>query len=170
LVHVEPSVPSTRWRLSDEGRNAARHLGRVLARRTPPPRTVTASSETKARETATELASVLGDPEVRVDDRLDEVNRPWTDDATVYRRTALAWLSGDHPDGWETPVAVLTRVSGALNELVPDSIAVTHGLALTLWLASVLPGEVYPRSFWSDLAMPDAWMIDTNQQTLVRTG
>ena len=40
-----------------------------------------------------------------------------------------------------------------------DAVYVTHGTALSLYLASVVP-NLDPFGFWTGLQSPDAWLID----------
>ncbi len=117
-VVVDPSVPSTEWRLSEEGRAAARSLifdvGADGALTSPEP---------KAAETA-ELAR-LG---ARVDERLREVERPWSDDyVTEVRR----WFDGEELPGWERREDALERLHAALDGFA--GVAVSHGLAISLY-------------------------------------
>jgi broad specificity phosphatase PhoE len=57
---IEEGVPQSRWRLSQQGREAARVLGGHLQAFDAP--TIWSSTERKALETAEVLASVLGRP------------------------------------------------------------------------------------------------------------
>jgi broad specificity phosphatase PhoE len=116
-VVVDPAVPSSEWRLSEEGREAARSL--VLPRRE-----ARTSPEPKARETA-ELAGL----DALVDERLREVGRPWSDD---YVAQVERWFAGEEPDGWEPRNDALARLRAALDGF--DGVAVSHGLAISLYV------------------------------------
>jgi broad specificity phosphatase PhoE len=115
-VVVDPEAPSREWPLSDEGRRAAAALEL-------PCRPALTSPEPKARETAA-LAGL--DP--RVDDRLREVERPWSD---AYVALVERYLDGDDVPGWEPRAAALARMRAALDGF--DGVAVSHGLVISLF-------------------------------------
>jgi len=116
-VVVDPAVPASEWRLSDEGRAAARSLmlvGDAGAVTSPEP---------KAAETA-----ALAGLEARVDERLREVARPWSGDyVTEVRR----WFAGVELPGWERREDALERLHAALDGFT--GVAVSHGLAISLY-------------------------------------
>jgi broad specificity phosphatase PhoE len=113
---VDPAVQSSEWRLSAEGREAARLL--VL-----PAGAALTSPEPKARDTA-ELAGLAA----VVDDRLREVSRPWSDD---YVGEVQRWFAGEEPEGWERREDAIARLRAALDGF--DGVAVSHGLAISLY-------------------------------------
>jgi broad specificity phosphatase PhoE len=115
-VVVDPAVPSSDWRLSEEGREAAR----LLALPRGPALT---SPEPKAMQTA-ELAGL----DAVVDERLHEVARRWSDD---YVAQVERWFAGGEPDGWERRADALARLRAALDGF--DGVAVSHGLAISLY-------------------------------------
>jgi broad specificity phosphatase PhoE len=115
-VVIDPSKPSHEWPLSEAGRSAARAL--VL-----PVGLALTSSEAKARETA-ELARL----DAVVDERLGEVQRPWSDD---YQRLVERYLGGEDLVDWEPRVSALARLRAVLDGF--DGVAVTHGLAISLY-------------------------------------
>lgn len=114
-VDVDPASPSSEWRLSDEGRVAARALALAGPALTSP--------EPKAVETAG-----LAGLDARVDDRLREVARPWSDD---YVGDVRRWFGGEELPGWERRGDALARLRAALDGF--DGIAVSHGLAISLY-------------------------------------
>jgi broad specificity phosphatase PhoE len=119
LTVVDPATPSEDWVLSEKGRRAAAALDL-------PALPVLTSPEPKASVTA-ELAGWDATP----DDRLREVTRPFHgDDYADYVRR---YLAGDEPDGWEPRAHALERLHDALHGF--DGIAVTHGLAISLYCA-----------------------------------
>ncbi|NUR76182.1 MAG: histidine phosphatase family protein [Thermoleophilia bacterium] len=115
-VVIDPAVPSSDWRLSPEGREAARALEL-------PGGSALTSPEPKAAETA-ELAGL----DAVVDRRLREVARPWSDD---YVADVERWFAGDEPVGWEPRSEALARLRDALDGF--DGVAVSHGLAISLY-------------------------------------
>jgi broad specificity phosphatase PhoE len=136
-------VPSEHWRLGDEGRAAARELAQRLAGELR----IVSSSEPKALETAEELIAVRGGS-VTVDERLGEVRRPPRWDGGYYDR-ARRYVGGEPVDGWEPLAEIVERFAAAARGA---EVVVTHGLAMTLYLAADDPVR-----FWDELAFPDAW-------------
>jgi broad specificity phosphatase PhoE len=131
---VDPEVPASQWELAAGARAAARVLGALAG-----PGYYVASNEPKALQTAQEIAS--GRP-VAVEPGFSEVQRPggWAAD---YQQQARSYLEGAVPDGWEPPAQVVARFGAAVARHTQIAtarrqvlIAGTHGLAVTLWLAS----------------------------------
>ena len=118
MTIVEPDVPSHEWRLSEQGRQAAAALEL-------PPLRVVSSSEPKALDTA-----ALAGWDAVPDDRLREVTRPFAGDGT-YEERVRRYLAGEELEGWEPRAHALERLRAALDGF--DGIAVTHGLAITLY-------------------------------------
>jgi broad specificity phosphatase PhoE len=129
-VVVDRAVPSSEWRLSQAGRDAARALAL-------PAGPALTSPEPKATETA-ELAGLTA----LVDVRLRELSRPWSDD---YVAEVARWFAGEDPAGWERRDEALARLRGALDGF--DGVAVSHGLAISLY-AGLSFGE------WRSLPFP----------------
>jgi broad specificity phosphatase PhoE len=117
MTVIDPTTPSAEWVLSDDGRRAAAALDL-------PPLPVLTSSEPKAIATA-ELAGWDAQP----DDRLREVTRPFHGDD--YEEYVRRYLAGEEPDGWEPRAHALERLHAVLDGF--DGIAVSHGLAITLY-------------------------------------
>jgi broad specificity phosphatase PhoE len=132
------------WHLGPEGRAAARALAARLDRQ---PRVVT-SHEVKARETAEEIVVARGGT-LALDRRLGEVARPLAPDGETDRALARRYLGGEALDGWEPHAEVVARFAAAATDA---EVVVTHGLAMTLYLA---PSD--PVRFWEELTFPDAW-------------
>jgi len=172
-VRADPSQPADQWSITDDGRAASRALGETIRRAHPTLRTIAASSETKAVETATALKERLqvagSGVEVAVDHRLREVGRPWTDDHGAYKALVARYLAGEEPTGWEPRDAVVERLSAALHDLTNDgpALAVSHGIAMTVWLASVTT-DLDAIGFWTGLRFPDAWVVQRDEGTLQR--
>jgi broad specificity phosphatase PhoE len=115
-VVVDPATRSHHWPLSEAGRAAARAL--VL-----PKGPALTSPEPKAQETAA-LARI----DAVVDERLREVERPWSDH---YHELVERYLGGERLAGWEPRAVVLARLGAALDGF--DGVAVSHGLAISLF-------------------------------------
>lgn len=157
----DPDEDPTRWHLDDDGRRAA---ARLADRLEVAPRlgVLVSSTEPKALETA----AVVGErwqAEVRPDDRLREVMRPWV--GAGYRRVAHRYLRGELPEGWEPHEAAAARSTAAVEEARRDAagapvVVVSHGLVLALHLGAQLGPGFDREGFWSCLAFPDAWGLD----------
>ena len=145
MPEVVPGVAPHLWELGPEGRAAARDLaGRLEGVR------VVTSDEPKALQTAEEIAAAHG-AELVVDPRLREAARPAAWDQ-AYHETARRYLAGEALEGWEPHADVVERFGAAAR----GDIVVTHGLALTLWLA--VRGWVGESvEFWEALTFPDAY-------------
>jgi broad specificity phosphatase PhoE len=156
-----PDVPPADWELGDEGRRGAQSLGDVL----PPHVRLIASNEPKAQQTLQPLGHVLPDARFREVER----DEPYDGD---FRARHRAFVNGaDHP-GWEPRTKVLDRFGHAAwywwNQSWSDPVAIaSHGMAMTVWLASVLP-IADPAGFWADLRLPDVLAVDLELRTVRR--
>ncbi len=98
-------------------------------------RRLVTSPEEKARATATVLAVVLG-VSVVTDDRLREVQRPWTDGN--FADVVACYLHGDLIEGWEPVEQVVSRLETFLASRPSDGPigVVTHRTAMTCLLGA----------------------------------
>ncbi len=134
----------------------------------PPPVSVVTSEERKAVETAEAVCGALGLDPADVCADLREVERPWTDGD--YRAVAREYLRTGAAPGWEARDDVLRRLSNALaRHWRPEgtTIAVGHGLAMSVWAANAVAGIDAVR-FWENLTFPDAWLFVEDGATLQR--
>ena len=158
IRHAEPQVerdrPPAEWHLTSQGRKLSYELGSCLTARGL--RQLFTSPEEKAIATATVVAEVLG-VSVIADDRLREVQRPWTD--SNFADAVARYLQGERLEGWEPFEEVVSRLKACLvshSEEGPVGL-VTHGTAMSCLLDSL---DLADRdNFWSDLTMPDAWAL-----------
>ncbi len=164
---VEPAVSSELWQLGNEGRSAAKALRPRLAQ----PAYLVASDEPKAIQTLQELASRL---DVATDPGFREVRRPhaWSAD---YASLARAYVEGLRHDGWEDHADVVGRFAAAVARHATIAAARrhplvigTHGLAPTVWLASIMPLDPSPATFWERLTFPDLIDVDLIGRTATR--
>jgi broad specificity phosphatase PhoE len=167
--HAEPLVsmaaPRSEWSLTDAGHRAASELGVHLRARWAD-RTVAASTEIKAIETAGAIASP-STPVLTIAD-LGEVASPWFTNREDHRAATVRYLDGDALDGWEPASAAVTRFGAALESLAGDTaIVVSHGTVMSLWLRSVDP-DIDAVAFWHQLTLPDAWFVDLRRGTVDR--
>jgi broad specificity phosphatase PhoE len=156
--HSEPlrdaATASELWQLSDEGRARCTALAARLAPFAP--RRLVSSPEPKAHETAELIAPALG-LAVELDDRLRE----------TARRT-VGWLPREELDarirdlfarpneivfGEESAASALARFEAALAKLPADSVVVTHGTILSLYVAARTDRNAY--ELWRSLLLPD---------------
>ncbi|MFC4066661.1 histidine phosphatase family protein [Actinoplanes subglobosus] len=165
MPHIEPDVPAEHWHLGAEGLTAARRL----APRIPANAYLVASTEPKAQET---LRQVTTASPVRADSSFAEVRRPheWSD-PDVYRATAQAYVQGAPMDGWERHADAVARFdagvahhAGLAFPAGQTLVIGTHGLAVTLWLASRFP--LRPGYFWARLRLPDLIDVDLSTGTV----
>ncbi len=162
LPEIERGTASKLWGLSDSSREDCVLMAHALPKDLAP--IILCSDERKARETAEVLALRLG-LQVNADDRLAEVDRPqvWDRD---YREVAASYLAGAPEPGWEARESVMARFSAgvaAAREAAGerDVAIVSHGMAMSLWAASVTSIDV--AAWWRELTLPDAWRIDFEQ-------
>jgi broad specificity phosphatase PhoE len=167
MPHVQQDVPSDQWQLGDEGRRRARLLRPQLVVSAY----FVASDEPKAVQTLQELADDL---DVVTDRRFREVRRPsmWSDS---YRSMARAYVEGDRREGWEDHAQVAQRFAAAVAHHASLASAAgrtlvvgTHGLAATVWLASVVRLDPDPAQFWERLEFPDLIDVDRKNGTAAR--
>lgn len=167
MPDLEPEVPAERWRLGCGGRAAARSLGPLM----PGPAYYAASDEPKAVQTAQEIAGRL---DVAIDPRFAEVRRRhvWSDE---YRTLARAYVEGVRHDGWEPHAQVIDRFAAGVGHHAALAAArgcalviYTHGMALTVWLASRIPLDPSPARFWEALRFPDVVDVDLTAKTARR--
>ena len=159
----DPATPADAWPLTPEGREATARLASSLAGLAPPLSVVT-SSERKAVETAATLCTALGLGPARVAHELREVQRPWT--AGDYHAAARTYLRSGSTPGWEPGADVLRRLSRGLAEhRSPEgtTIAVGHGLAISIWAADITEG-LDSVEFWDNLTFPDAWLFTEDRR------
>ena len=151
---VEPDRPPSDWQLSSRGKELSHVLGACLS--TCGLRRIVTSPEEKARATASAVADVLG-LNVITDDRLREVQRPWTEGNFVDAVTR--YLQGNLIEGWEPIEQVVSRIVDSLVGHSGDGPigVVTHGTAMACLVGAKAPAS--RALFWFDLTMPDAWAL-----------
>ena len=178
MPEVIRGVSSKLWRLSDGSREHCVLLADALSGELASP--VISSGRPKVDDTAAVLALRRG-LAVQTDERVAEVDQGsvWYDGD--YRGRAADYLDGIDMPGWEARELVARRFAAAVNERLAepgaaDLVVVNHGLAMSLYLASLLPEVVVDNrrdafhlvQFWQDLTFPDAWRLDLEQNTLTR--
>ena len=155
---IQPDTPASAWRLSALGRERSKLLSARLQCFTPG--VVWSSREPKAVETAEIVAASFGVP-VEVADGLEEHHRdnvPFYPAASDFDAAVERFF--DNPDrlvlGSETAEQARDRMSAAIDSVVDaghtDTIVVTHGTVMTLYVASVEDAD--PMRFWRRLGLP----------------
>ncbi len=153
-----------RWALADDGIDDARRLGLVLHDVVADGAvTVVCSTERKAIETA----EALGVGDVQHDERLREVERPWYDVEQSFDVAVRHYLTGVPIAGWEPLDGAVARFGFAVPDFDDTCIVVSHGTVMSAWLGRQLP-DLDAASFWGQLRMPDAWLVDLNTESVQR--
>ena len=155
---ISPDRPASSWRLGDAGRRRSELLASRLLGLNPS--TLWSSEEPKAVETAELVARTLGVP-VRTADGLEEHHRDGVHYFPQRERFEEAVERLFHrPDrlvfGTETGEQALRRFTAAIDRVIEaertDSIVVTHGTVMALYLARV--ADLEPASLWRRLDTP----------------
>ncbi len=158
MPEIQPDSPASAWRLSEAGLRRSEMLASRLQDLSPS--VVWSSREPKAVETAEIVAASVGVP-VQVADGLEEHHRdnvPFFPTAGDFEAAVERFFC--NPDrlvlGSETAEQARNRMSAAIDDIVgsgqQDSIVVTHGTVMTLYVASV--AGVDPICFWRSLGLP----------------
>ena len=162
LPVADPSVDSFAWGLAPGAHQHCVRLADAIGSRAA---VVYSSEERKAMDTASAIARRWA-AGVRTDERLGEVRRPYTDGD--YRAVAADYLRNGN-DEWEPREAVIARFSSAIDAARvtgDECVVVSHGLAMSLYVASVVEIDVV--AFWTSLTFPDAWLLDASSVVLRR--
>lgn len=167
VPEIKPSVPASRWRLSEEGRLRCQELGRMLkgydlAR-------IVTSQEPKAIETGEIVAGALGVPfetasglheHERSNVELEAGKEAFSPaDTEAFRAQVESVLT--HPDklvyGTETGNQAYTRFSQAVAEIlerhpIGNLAIVSHGTVMALFVSRADGLDAV--SFWRQLGLP----------------
>jgi len=158
MPEIERDKPASDWKLGEVGRRRAELLAAGL--REFNPSVIWSSKESKAVETAEIVADELGVP-VEIADGLEEHHRdnvPFMSSKDEFEEAVERFFL--HPDelvlGTETANQARDRFAAAIDKVIgagqTDSIVVTHGTVITLYVASV--AGVQRMSFWRRLGLP----------------
>ena len=158
MPEIERDKPASAWKLGDVGRCRANLLASSLKEFSPA--VIWSSQEPKAVETAEIVAKALDVP-VEIADGLEEHHRdnvPFWDEREAFESAVERSLTD--PDqlvfGTETANQARDRFAQALDKVIDaghaDSIVVTHGTVMTLYVVSV--AGVWKTSLWRRLGLP----------------
>jgi broad specificity phosphatase PhoE len=154
LPELDPGIPATEWRLSDEGRRRCGPLAERLAAFRP--KALVSSTEPKARETAELIAPSLG-LEVELSDGLRETARrsvPWLSRDQLHAgMRALFERPHEIAFGEESASAALARFEAAVEGLVEPAVVVSHGAVISLYVAAKTGRNAF--ELWQSLELPD---------------
>lgn len=158
MPEIERDKPASAWKLGEIGRRRAELLAAGLRKFNPS--VIWSSREPKAIETAGIVANELA-VQVEVADGLEEHHRdnvPFLSSREKFERAVERFFLC--PDelvlGRETANQARDRFAAAIDEVIDggqaDSIVVTHGTVITLYVASV--AGVQRMDFWRRLGLP----------------
>ena len=158
VPEIEPDRPASAWRLGEIGRQRSELLASRL--RSFRPGVVWSSREPKAVETVEIVAGAFGVP-VQIANGLEEHHRdgvPFYPTRDEFDGAVEQFFRS--PDqlvlGTETAEQARDRMAAAIDEIIDagqaDTIVVTHGTVITLYVASV--AGVRPMAFWHRLGLP----------------
>ncbi len=164
---IEPDGRPADWRLSEEGREAARALAARLTGFDVS--TIWTSPERKARETADLLAEMLGRPVQEAADLREHGRGLFIFAGQEQLEDGVRRLLASHDDlvfGDETARDVLGRMERALAEAAQDaagrdSLVVTHGTTTTIVLARRCGIDAF--AFWRSLTTPAAVVVEGSE-------
>ena len=148
---VQPDVPTHDWPLDPAHLGAIEELHAVM-----PALPVVCSDMRRAVDTA----AFFGEP--KIDERLREVERPWSDD---LHGPLARYLRSEVVPGWEPQADAAARVRAVAGEH-GRAIYVTHGTVLSLYVASIVR-VIDAMQFWTDLTNPDAWELADGRLSLL---
>ncbi len=167
-VTIRPDRPSRDWHLSPQGRAAALTLAREAY--WADVSVIYTSTEPKAIATGQRVAAANGLP-LRIRRDLREVERLWSEGD--YAELARRYLRGETLPGWEPPGLVRTRMRASVDGIVGrnpgDAAAVSHGLAIALYVSELLALDSDAAvDLWARLRFPDVALIDPERRLVER--
>jgi len=130
-TQVEPEKPASKWRLSEEGKQNSQ---RFVENNSFDVEKVYTSTEPKAIKTAEKIAK-KADTEIVKTDLLCEVDRSdqgFVEDHESYIELVEDYLTGGSEAKWESQKEVRQRFRNFIRKAEENSIAVTHGMFLSL--------------------------------------
>jgi broad specificity phosphatase PhoE len=156
LPVVDDTLPSGLWPLTDDGRLAVQQVASRL--KLSADELVVVSEELKAQQTAEALSG-----QVVVDPRLNEVERPWTDDG--YRQLAETRLQHHQLEEWESIRSAVDRMEETVTDAIQkgdgSACLVTHGLIMSAYVGTI--ADIDSVALWSKLHYPDARTLDLDR-------
>ena len=173
LPQVVETIPAREWTLSEPGRERAEKLAERL--RVYEPDFIVSSAESKAQETASILAGILG-LQFQVGEGLHEHDRSTSPYHSEDVFQSLIQKFFAQPDtlvfGSETANQALARfrsaVQAILNVHKDDTVLlVSHGTVISLFVSWLTGCDGY--ALWHELALPSFVVLDLSSRTLLKT-
>ena len=157
MPEIERDKPASAWKLGEVGRRRSELLAARLSEFSP--EVIWSSSEPKAIETAQIVASEFSVP-VEIADGLEEHHRdnvPFLSKEVFEEAVERFFRCPDRLVlGTETAEQASNRFAAAIEKVIDagqaDSIVVTHGTVMTLYVASL--AGVQTMAFWRRLGLP----------------
>ena len=164
VPEIRRNVPASDWTLGGVGRRRATMLASRLRRFSP--ELIWSSNEPKAVQTAEIVAELFG-VRIRILDGLEEHHRENVPLMPKEQFSAKMEVFFSKPDqlvlGTEKAVQARGRMVTAIDEVIKaghsDSIVVTHGTVMTLYMAAV--AGVRSFCFWRQLGLPSYVALST---------
>lgn len=156
-TQVDPETPVSEWTLSEEGRKRSEEF---VKNNDFNIETVYTSTEPKAVQTAEKIAE-KADAELVKTDLLCEVDRSeegFVEDHDQYIKLVEDYLSGGSEADWENQEEVKQRFQEFMEKAEEASIAVTHGLFLSLNIP-----ENDKVEFWNNLGFGEILSYSFNK-------
>ena len=156
---IDPSTPSERWALSDEGRVATARLADALAAYAPA--RLLCGAEPKMQGTADVLSERLGLPVTALSGLSEHTRRTtkFTDIATFEAAIRdLFERPSEIVYGEESADMTHARFSAALGTVAEPTIAVSGGTAISIFLSRRTGVDAFVT--WKRLRLPMAFVLD----------
>ena len=173
MPEIEPDRPASTWRLGEIGRQRSELLASRLSSFNP--EVIWSSREPKAVETAEIVAGTFGVP-VQTAVGLEEHHRsgvPFYPTNDEFEAAVEQFFC--KPDqlvlGTEAAEQARDRMTAAIDEIIDagqtDTIVVTHGTVMTLYVAGV--AGIRPMAFWRRLGLPSYVVLTVPDMHLLST-
>lgn len=173
LPQIVETMPAREWILSEIGRARAGKLGEIL--RTYRPEFIASSTESKAEETASILAAILG-MQFHVVEGLHEHDRSSSPYYSPAEFQELIQKFFAQPEvrvfGNETAGQSLARFRDAVEAILNGHkdhvvVIVSHGTVISLFVSWLTGCDGY--ALWRELGLPSFVVLDLPSRTLLKT-
>lgn len=168
-VNINFSVPSTEWRISEDGIRGTRKL--VLSERWSTVHRIYHSPEPKAVATADIISEMTGIPTI-VMDELHELRIPTIQSTEEFILRVGAYLEGFPDPEFEEWAQATDRIVGCVGRITNEangySVAmVSHGRILTVLFSYLFKRRMTVKE-WQSIRLPDLSVIDLETWTVER--
>lgn len=168
-VNTDFSVPSSEWRISEDGIRATKDL--AVSENWEGVYGIYHSPEPKAVETARIIGKFTGTPVKAMED-LHELRIPAISPAKEFVRRVGAYLDGFPDPEFEDWEHATQRIIGCVQKIISEaqgrSVAmVSHGRILTVLFSHILRRRMSVTE-WQSIRLPDLSVIDSDTWTVER--